>query len=154
MAAVPILAIDLTKRSFQVCATDRGGAVLFNRVVSRTKLQQDSKSEILAEPVDLVHALMQDRDNADVPVRETPPIHDMPLVAEHKAIDVKCRRNRPRHHRVRLNTLEGFEQSSDVRFRLFRAPAVTRVAIDVVETMGGRLLNPNGHGQISVGCAR
>ena len=29
MTQVHILAIDLAKRSFQVCETDRGGAVLF-----------------------------------------------------------------------------------------------------------------------------
>ncbi|CCM78050.1 hypothetical protein BN77_p10002 [Rhizobium mesoamericanum STM3625] len=40
IAAVHILAIDLAKRSFQVCATDRGGAVLFNWVLSRARLQQ------------------------------------------------------------------------------------------------------------------
>lgn len=40
MTSVHILAIDLAKRSFQVCATDRGGAVLFNRVLSRARLQQ------------------------------------------------------------------------------------------------------------------
>ena len=40
MADVHILAIDLAKRSFQVCATDPGGAVLFNRTVSRAKLEQ------------------------------------------------------------------------------------------------------------------
>jgi len=40
MTAVHILAIDLAKRSFQVCATARGGAVLFNRVLSRARLQQ------------------------------------------------------------------------------------------------------------------
>lgn len=40
MTQVHILAIDLAKRSCQVCATDRGGAVLFNRVLSRAKLQQ------------------------------------------------------------------------------------------------------------------
>jgi transposase len=40
MTQVHILAIDLAKQSFQVCATDRGGAVLFNRVLSRAKLQQ------------------------------------------------------------------------------------------------------------------
>jgi len=37
---VHVLATDLAKRSFQVCATDRGGAVLFNRSVSRAKLMQ------------------------------------------------------------------------------------------------------------------
>lgn len=40
MADIHILAIDLAKRSFQVCATDRGGAVQYNRAISRTKLEQ------------------------------------------------------------------------------------------------------------------
>ena len=40
MADVHILAIDLAKRSFQICATDPGGAVLFNRTVSRSKLER------------------------------------------------------------------------------------------------------------------
>lgn len=39
MTDVYILAIDLAKRSFQVCATAPGGAVLFNRMVSRVKLE-------------------------------------------------------------------------------------------------------------------
>ncbi len=39
MTDVHILAIDLAKRSFQVCATAAGGAVLFNRLVSRAKLE-------------------------------------------------------------------------------------------------------------------
>lgn len=40
MTQVHILAIDLAKRNFQVCGTDRGGAVLFNRVLSRARLLQ------------------------------------------------------------------------------------------------------------------
>ncbi len=40
MSDVHVLAIDLAKRSFQVCGTDRGGAVLFNRALSRSKLMQ------------------------------------------------------------------------------------------------------------------
>ena len=40
MSDIHVLAIDLAKRSFEVCATDRGGAVLFNRTVSRPKLMQ------------------------------------------------------------------------------------------------------------------
>ena len=39
MTDVYILAIDLAKRSFQVCATAPGGAVLFNRMISRAKLE-------------------------------------------------------------------------------------------------------------------
>lgn len=40
MSEVHVLAIDLAKRSFQICGADRGGAVLFNRIFSRSKLQQ------------------------------------------------------------------------------------------------------------------
>jgi transposase len=40
MTGVHILAIDLAKRSFQVCATALGEAVLFNRTVSRAKLEK------------------------------------------------------------------------------------------------------------------
>ncbi len=40
MTEVHVLAIDLAKRRFQVRGTDRGGAVLFNRMVSRSKLEQ------------------------------------------------------------------------------------------------------------------
>ncbi|WP_431311170.1 IS110 family transposase [Methylobacterium nigriterrae] len=39
MAEVQILAVDLAKRSFQVCASDRAGWVLYNWVISRTKLE-------------------------------------------------------------------------------------------------------------------
>lgn len=52
MSDVHILAIDLAKRSFQVCATDRGGAVLFNRTVSRAKLMQmlDAHEPCIVKP--------------------------------------------------------------------------------------------------------
>jgi hypothetical protein len=36
---VHILAIDLAKRSFRACATAVGGADLFNRMVSRAKVE-------------------------------------------------------------------------------------------------------------------
>lgn len=39
MADAYMLAIDLAKRSFQVCATDRAGSVLYNRAMSRAKLE-------------------------------------------------------------------------------------------------------------------
>lgn len=35
---ISILAIDLAKGSFQVCAVGPDGAVVFNRAVSRTRL--------------------------------------------------------------------------------------------------------------------
>jgi len=40
MINIHILAIALVNRSFQVCATVPGGAVLFNRMVSRAKLEK------------------------------------------------------------------------------------------------------------------
>ena len=40
ISEVHILAIDLAKPSFQVCPTAPGGAVLFNRRVSRARLEK------------------------------------------------------------------------------------------------------------------
>ncbi|SEJ98907.1 hypothetical protein SAMN05518849_12354 [Sphingobium sp. AP50] len=39
MANAHMLSIDLAKRSFQVCATDRAVSVLYNRTISRSKLE-------------------------------------------------------------------------------------------------------------------
>lgn len=35
-----MLSIDLAKQSVQVCATDRAGSVLYNRTMSRAKLER------------------------------------------------------------------------------------------------------------------
>lgn len=39
MSDIYILAIEFAKRSFQVCATDCDGSVLYNRLMSRAKLE-------------------------------------------------------------------------------------------------------------------
>ncbi|WP_081570411.1 hypothetical protein [Sphingobium herbicidovorans] len=39
MANAHMLSIDLAKRGFQVCATDRAGSVLYNRTISRSELE-------------------------------------------------------------------------------------------------------------------
>ena len=39
MADAHMLSIDLAKRSFQVCATDRAGSVLYDRTITRSKLE-------------------------------------------------------------------------------------------------------------------
>jgi hypothetical protein len=49
MGEVHILAIDLTKRSFQVCETAPGGAVLFNQMVSRARLAVSGSGECEGE---------------------------------------------------------------------------------------------------------
>ncbi len=46
MPGIHVLTIDLAKRSFQTCATDRGGTVLFDRAVSRAKLEQMLKGQV------------------------------------------------------------------------------------------------------------
>lgn len=53
MSDIHILAIDLAKRSFQVCATAPGGAVLFNRTISRTRLESALRED-LQQAADLV----------------------------------------------------------------------------------------------------
>ena len=56
MSDLHILAIDLAKRSFQVCGTDRGGAVLFNRTLSHPKLMHMlGLTNIECKVVDLIN---------------------------------------------------------------------------------------------------
>ena len=94
---------------------------------------------------DLMHPLMQDRDDADVAIAEAPPIDEMPLVSEDVAVDPEIPRHRPRQNPVRLDPCEGFEQTGDVTLGLVLPPAVPCVAVDLVETVGGRLLDPDCH---------
>ena len=49
---ISMLAIDLAKGSFQVCAVGPGGAVLYNRLLSRTRL-----ATLLAEQTTCVVAM-------------------------------------------------------------------------------------------------
>lgn len=84
MTAVHILAIDLAKRSFQVCATDRGGAVLFNRVLSRTRLQQflseQSPCIVAMEACATSHFWGRFAQRCGHNVRLIPPIYVKPFV--------------------------------------------------------------------------
>lgn len=74
MATVYILAIDLAKRSFQVCAKDRGGAVLFDRVLSRARLQQ-----LLSEHSPCIMRLFDEIEDVVVPVVH---LDDAPATSE------------------------------------------------------------------------
>ena len=91
------------------------------------------RSEILAEAVDLVHPLVQDRHDADIAVGEPAPIDEMVLVAEDKAIDAELGRNRPRGDAMRGNPFEGREQASDVSICLFGPPAIPGEAVDGIQ---------------------
>lgn len=114
-----------------------------------------SQAEIFPEAIDLVHPLVQDRHDADVAVREPPPIDEMPFVAEEVAIDAEFGRNGSRWRLVGWDAVDGLEQAGDA-VGLLRAPTIPGVAIDLVEPPGRRLLDADldpGHA-VRSGCAR
>ncbi len=88
MSDVHVLAIDLAKRSFQVCATDRGGAVLFNRTVSRAKLLQLLSSRaaciVAMEACATSHYWGRIAQGHGHDVRLIPPIYVKPFVKRQK----------------------------------------------------------------------
>lgn len=88
MPDVHILAIDLAKRSFQVCAADRGGTVLFNRAVSRTKLEQMLTGQmpciVAMEACATSHYWGRVAQSFGHEVRLLPPIYVKPFVKRQK----------------------------------------------------------------------
>ncbi|MDQ0625829.1 hypothetical protein QFZ39_005104 [Paraburkholderia graminis] len=52
-----------------------------------------SKTKIIPETIDLMHPLVQDRDDADVAVGEMAPIDEMVFVTEKIALNAEFRRN-------------------------------------------------------------
>lgn len=88
MAEVHVLAIDLAKRSFQVCGTDRGGAVLFNRTVSRLKLEQTLRAQppciVAMEACATSHSWGRMALACGHEVRLIPPIYVKPFVKRQK----------------------------------------------------------------------
>ena len=84
MSNIHVLAIDLAKRSFQVCATDRGGAVLFNRTVSRSKLMRMLSSQapciVAMEACATSHDWGRVAQGSGHDVRLVPPIYMKPFV--------------------------------------------------------------------------
>jgi transposase len=124
MTQVHILAIDLAKRSFQVCATDRGGAVLFNRVLSRTRLQQllseQSLCVVAMEACATSHFWGRFAQGCGHEVRLIPPIYVKPFVKRQKndaadAAAVAEAALRPNMHYVAVKSAE--HQARAVTFR-------------------------------------
>lgn len=73
-----------------------------------------SEAEVFPEAIDLMHMLVQDRDNADFVIREPAPISKVALVVEEVALNAEFggdgARGRPMVH----DTGEGIEQAGDV----------------------------------------
>src|SRR5690606_27929168 len=104
-------------------------------------------AKILAEPIHLVHALVEDCNDADISVRETAPIDEMPFVSEEISLYVELRRDGLRHDTVSFDLAESIEQSGNVPICLIGTPSFLRVAVDVVDTVRGCLLNTDSSHQ-------
>lgn len=124
MTQVHILAIDLAKRSFQVCGTDRGGAVLFNRVLSRARLQQflgeQSPCIVAMEACATSHFWGRFARSHGHDVRLIPPIYVKPFVKRQKndaadAAAIAEAALRPNMHYVAVKSAE--HQARAVAFR-------------------------------------
>ena len=72
----------------------------------RDALRRTLSEEVLLETINLMHPLVQDRDNSDIPVRKVPPIHEMPLVPEEIPFHPEFGGHGPRLHTARFDLLE------------------------------------------------
>ena len=124
MNQVHILAIDLAKRSFQVCGTDRGGTVLFNRLLSRARLQQflneQSPCIVAMEACATSHFWGRFPQGCGHDVRLIPPIYVKPFVKLQKndaadAAAIAEAAQRPNMHYVEVKSAE--HQVRAVAFR-------------------------------------
>ncbi|MFC4346825.1 IS110 family transposase [Kordiimonas lipolytica] len=124
MTNIYILAIDLAKRSFQVCATDRDGAVLYNRMISRTKLEKLLEAQtsciVAMEACATSHHWGRVAEGFGHEVRLIPPIYVKPFVKRQKndAADASAiaeAAKRPNIHWVAVKSAE--HQARAVAFR-------------------------------------
>lgn len=88
MANAQMLSIDLAKRSFQVCATDRAGSVLYNRTISRSKLEallrEQPRCIVAMEACATSHFWGRFAGAEGHEVRLIPPIYVKPFVKRQK----------------------------------------------------------------------
>jgi transposase len=119
-----ILAIDLAKRSFQVCVTDRAGSVLYNRSVSRTKLEmllkEQSSCIVAMEACATSHFWGRLAEAHGHEVRLIPPIYVKPFVKRQKndaadAAAIAEAALRPNMHYVAVKSAE--HQARAVAYR-------------------------------------
>lgn len=144
MSDVHILAIDLAKRSFQVCATDRGGAVLFNRTVSRAKLMQMLDAHepciVAMEACATSHYWGRIAQSGGHDVRLVPPIYVKPFVKRQKndAADAAAIAEavlRPNIHCVAVKSAE--HQARAVIFRTHQC--LVRQRTQLINALRGHL---------------
>jgi hypothetical protein len=82
-----------------------------------------------------MHPFVQDCHDADIAVRQSSPVDDMPFVSEAIPLDAELRWDGSRYHAVGCDLVERCEQTCNVVIRLFGSPMVPRLAVDFVETV-------------------
>jgi len=122
------------------------------RGADNRRQRQPSLRKIISKPVHLVHPLVQDGHDADVPVRQPSPVHEMMRVPEEEAVDAELGRDRARRDAMAVDLVERCKEVSDVPFRLLGAPAVACVSVNLVKPQRCGLLDANGH--VSPGSGR
>ncbi len=144
MANVHILAIDLAKRNFQVGATAAGGAALFNRMVSRAKLETVLREQPLCivamEACATSHFWGRFAQRPGYEVQLIPPIYVKPFVKQQKsdasdAAAIAEAGLRPSLHYVAVKSAE--HQARAVAFRTHQSFARQRTQL--INSMRGHL---------------
>jgi transposase len=127
MADTYILATDLAKRSFQVCATDRAGSVLYNRTMSQAKLEQllceETARLVAMEACATGHFWGRHAEAMGHEVRLSPPVYVKPFVKRQKndaAADAAIAEAavRPNMHYVAVNCPKLFRHALDQSRRI------------------------------------
>ncbi|WP_172972176.1 hypothetical protein [Roseibium aquae] len=90
--------------------------------------------EFFFEAVHLMHPLVEDGGNSDVPVRQSPPVYEMALVAKEVSLDPELGRHGSRRDSACVDLLESGEQTGDVDLGLRLTLPVAGLAVDFVET--------------------
>jgi hypothetical protein len=96
-----------------------GGSSVLRAPPTRTR----SVGQVVPEAIHLMHPLVQDGHDADVAVRQPPPVHEMTLLPEIEAVDGELCWDRPRRDAVYLDFVECCKHIGDVTISLFSAPA-------------------------------
>lgn len=101
-------------------------------VLSCTK----SHAEVFSEPVDLMHSLMQDRDDTDIAFRKPTPIDEVAFVAEEVTLNAEFGGDGARRCLMTRDAGEGIEQACDVAICLLLTPPITGIAINFLKPVG------------------
>lgn len=109
-------------------------------------LVDELSRHVLAETVELMHALVKHRHDSDRAIGQQPPIDVMMLAAAEESIHAKFSRDSAPRNLASRDLVEFFEQVAYITSSLVVTPSASRVDIDIVETTARPILNTkSGH---------